>query len=666
MRQFDDSVGHLASGFVGVQARIWMPAHCFFSRDDAQRPGWLWLLGGDGLVRALLAPAHQLGYDELLPDLLKRFADPNVVTGAAVVNHDTIALPNAPIVPLPRWSVSWGHPVQRGIRAFANALDADVIEALGNLEVQGACFGTVHNYNQLAGVPTLARARRLQALELFPAWLAPVLLDPITRPQMFDDQEADNDRYWRHRPAPLHGLLAARYERRMSSHALNALLDAIDQGRDLIGAIADFSRVDRALVRAPLGREPWQLGAMPEVVVSLLHAMPAHARPCQRKEVEPRLAAIDALPARLRSPTDVLRLAGAFKRGWNGVWKTCEREHPNLPQALRDCQDFLNAALATPRQLPEHIELDVNRLALAWIARKGVAALLEASRHWHALPVRALPPPPTPTSAQHDAPLVPLFGELTLDEGHARELLTADALFEEGEAMAHCAADYWHICRTGGIRIVHLQTLAGEVATLELGFDVEGRSTGIRNDQLRGRFNADPSPVIEALAEAVLAKLDEQRDAVRSQMALICEQARAVNAQQAFLRAPPPLRRQLDARLRTQLAQVLAYAAAQDDWRRPVDNELRGSVAGFQYGRGEEVIDALCVGDALSLVREPDNPHDPRAIRIDWNGIKLGYVPRADNARLARLLDRGGTATAKIHALTDDEWAPVEFVVEIE
>lgn len=663
MRKLDNVTPLVERDPTVAQARIWVPAHCFFSREDAQRHCWLWLLGGDGLVRALLAPAHQLGHDKLLPDLLKRFADPNVVTGAAVVNHDTIALPNAPIVPLPRWSVSWGHPVQRGIRAFANALDADVIEVLGNLEVQGACFGTVHNYNQLTCVPTLARARRLQALELFPAWLAPALLDPITRPQMFDDQEDDNDRYWRHRPAPLHGLLAARCERRMSPHALNALFDAIDQGRDLIGAIANFYRIDRALVRAPLGREPWHLGAMPEVVVSLLHALPAHARPRQRKEVEPRLAAIDALPARLRSPADVSRLAGAFKHGWNDVWKTCERAHPNLPQALRDCQDFLNAALATPRQLPEHVELDVHRLALAWVARKGVSALLEASRHWHALPVHAAPPP---TSTHRDEPLVPLFGELALTEGRARELLTADALFEEGAAMAHCVADYWHFCRADGIRIVHLETLAGEMATLELGFDVEGRSTEIRNDQLRGRFNADPSPAVEELAEAVLAKLDEQRDIVRNQMTLIREQVRVFTTLENRPRIPPPMHRQLDARLRTQLAHVLAYAAAQDDWRRPADTALRGSVAGFQYGRGEEVFDALCVGDALSLVREPDNPHDPRAIRIDWNGIKLGYVPRADNARLARLLDRGGTVTAKIHALTDDEWAPVEFLVEVE
>ena len=33
-------------------------------------------------------------------------------------------------------------------------------------------------------------------------------------------------------------------------------------------------------------------------------------------------------------------------------------------------------------------------------------------------------------------------------------------------------------------------------------------------------------------------------------------------------------------------------------------------------------------GAALSLVREPDNAYDPRAVRVDWQGHKLGYVPR--------------------------------------
>src|SRR5689334_23732236 len=34
---------------------------------------------------------------------------------------------------------------------------------------------------------------------------------------------------------------------------------------------------------------------------------------------------------------------------------------------------------------------------------------------------------------------------------------------------------------------------------------------------------------------------------------------------------------------------------------------------------------------ALDLVREPENPHDANAVRVEWRGRKLGYVPRRDN-----------------------------------
>ncbi|MBS0228056.1 MAG: HIRAN domain-containing protein [Proteobacteria bacterium] len=150
-------------------------------------------------------------------------------------------------------------------------------------------------------------------------------------------------------------------------------------------------------------------------------------------------------------------------------------------------------------------------------------------------------------------------------------------------------------------------------------------------------------------------------------MTLIAAQARAFRVQEdAQRQPPPPPRRQLDARLRTQLAQVLAYAQAQDDWLLPIHRPLRVTVAGFQYGQGEDVLDDLQIGDVLRLVREPDNPHDQRAVRIEWNRKKLGYVPRAENAALAQALDRGAAASARVHALLDNDWAPVEIEIELE
>lgn len=71
-------------------------------------------------------------------------------------------------------------------------------------------------------------------------------------------------------------------------------------------------------------------------------------------------------------------------------------------------------------------------------------------------------------------------------------------------------------------------------------------------------------------------------------------------------------------------------------------------VAGFRYHEGKEVWDEMRVGDSLALVREPDNPYDPKAIRVEWKGHLIGYVPRTDNEALARFLDQGMKGEARI------------------
>lgn len=74
-------------------------------------------------------------------------------------------------------------------------------------------------------------------------------------------------------------------------------------------------------------------------------------------------------------------------------------------------------------------------------------------------------------------------------------------------------------------------------------------------------------------------------------------------------------------------------------------------LAGFQYHQGEQLWAQLAIGQRLQLVREPDNRHDERAVRVDWHGHKLGYIPRLDNAAVIatagsrRALGSGNCAT---------------------
>lgn len=67
-------------------------------------------------------------------------------------------------------------------------------------------------------------------------------------------------------------------------------------------------------------------------------------------------------------------------------------------------------------------------------------------------------------------------------------------------------------------------------------------------------------------------------------------------------------------------------------------------------------------------MREPQNPYDPRAVRVDWRGHKLGYVPRIENTAVAQMLDRGERLTARILQLREshDPWERVRLVVMVE
>src|SRR5947207_9521547 len=70
--------------------------------------------------------------------------------------------------------------------------------------------------------------------------------------------------------------------------------------------------------------------------------------------------------------------------------------------------------------------------------------------------------------------------------------------------------------------------------------------------------------------------------------------------------------------------------------------------AGLRYHDAKAVWDQMQVGDTLVLVREPDNIFDARAVRVEWNGHKLGYIPRTDNQALARQMDRGNPLQARV------------------
>lgn len=101
-------------------------------------------------------------------------------------------------------------------------------------------------------------------------------------------------------------------------------------------------------------------------------------------------------------------------------------------------------------------------------------------------------------------------------------------------------------------------------------------------------------------------------------------------------------------------AQVAAHILLQDS-----------PLAGFQYHAGKKLWPQMQVGDALTLIREPDNVHDAKAVRVEWQGQKIGYVPRRENTDVARFMDAGQTLVARINRLAEvrDPWSRVRFEI---
>lgn len=89
-------------------------------------------------------------------------------------------------------------------------------------------------------------------------------------------------------------------------------------------------------------------------------------------------------------------------------------------------------------------------------------------------------------------------------------------------------------------------------------------------------------------------------------------------------------------------------------------------VAGTTYRENiEEIAEWLETGANLRLQREPENKFDPSAIAVyDAQNNILGYVPRAKNEVLARLLEAGKYLSAKLVAKdTLDGWTRLNIEI---
>lgn len=91
----------------------------------------------------------------------------------------------------------------------------------------------------------------------------------------------------------------------------------------------------------------------------------------------------------------------------------------------------------------------------------------------------------------------------------------------------------------------------------------------------------------------------------------------------------------------------------------------RSLAAGLRHHAAKHVWDEMTVGDPLQLVREPANGEDVNAVRIEWRGFMLGYLPRSENTAVARQLDRGAPLRARVGELAKYRNHRLKLAVDI-
>lgn len=643
-----------ASGCVAwpatVVARCWhVPSALGVIHQDHDLRLWLALADGRFLVFRLHGVREP--DDALLGPIAAAVNDDwrGMVTGFDLPNRGTVAvLYAAPVMPpAPQHGAQESAADAADRAAVAACAAADVLALLATLECDDPDPGryrSVRNHNRLVGLPGEQGRRRVQALARFPALVAPLLL---TRHQAFN---LFNGR---------------RHARREVAPGVEA---AIDAGRDLTGALAGHYGISRSLVRSPFSAGWWPMARTHRhALLHVLDALPAHRRPRDPGIVTRHGAALYAVlrlfgiraehPEPKLSPAAV---AGAFRAGFAETLDAIAALHPTPALAIDDTRDFIDAAAhRADWHLEGHHAVRSHRLVEAWLAHYGLVALVDASLAWHR--AQRWLPTPAIAAAESDVVLPAVIGRVCVDGRLAVEISCLADLIAEGEAMRHCVATYWNQC-LGGDRIVSLTLADGERGTAH--YRMYGHDTDPRYAlaQLRGPDNIAVSAAMQAWADHVEALMNApaahvNRIAAAPHATVDRDDVHAAETERRMPVAPLQPR---DERRLLRLLDRMGYT------RRHRRRLLLTPIAGWAHHAGPSVEAALREGDALTLVREPHNPHDPRAIRIDRDGTTLGYIPRAENSFLAVNLDEGTRLCAHIARIDLQASAWGRVVVEIQ
>lgn len=92
-------------------------------------------------------------------------------------------------------------------------------------------------------------------------------------------------------------------------------------------------------------------------------------------------------------------------------------------------------------------------------------------------------------------------------------------------------------------------------------------------------------------------------------------------------------------------------------------------VAGVQHHDLSSVIDDMVEEEPLDLVPEPTNPYDSNAVRIEYKGVMIGYVPKRISAAItARITDPEVEVSCETERINREEhpWKQCYVTIHVE
>lgn len=75
-------------------------------------------------------------------------------------------------------------------------------------------------------------------------------------------------------------------------------------------------------------------------------------------------------------------------------------------------------------------------------------------------------------------------------------------------------------------------------------------------------------------------------------------------------------------------------------------------LAGVTQGDAQDVIEQIVKGSGVKdfeLIREPSNPYDPYAVRVDCCDMYVGYIPKIMSKEVADTMDKGHKLAGKLN-----------------